>query len=57
MLRSALCGAYHVFLLTLNDGKRIEMWNVPQAMPVVQRGTDHAWESRSDKLTRMASSH
>jgi hypothetical protein len=24
---------------------------------VVQRGTDHAWENRSDKMTRMAFFH
>ena len=28
-----------------------------QGDAVVQRGTDHAWENRSDKMTRMAFFH
>ncbi len=30
---------------------------MPAGEVVIQRGTDHAWENRSDKMTRMAFFH
>ena len=40
-------------VLVLDDSEVV----LKQGEVVVQRGTDHAWENRSDKLTRMAFFH
>ena len=40
-------------VLVLDDSEVV----LRQGDVVVQRGTDHAWENRSDKVTRMAFFH
>jgi mannose-6-phosphate isomerase-like protein (cupin superfamily) len=40
-------------VLVLDDGETV----LGPGSVVVQRGTDHAWENRSDKVTRMAFFH
>jgi mannose-6-phosphate isomerase-like protein (cupin superfamily) len=40
-------------VLILNDGETV----LGPGSVVVQRGTDHAWENRSDEITRMAFFH
>ena len=40
-------------VLILNDGETV----LGPGAVVVQRGTDHAWENRSDQITRMAFFH
>jgi len=40
-------------VLVLDDGETV----LGPGSVVVQRGTDHAWENRSDAITRMAFVH